>query len=173
MRNPVVRRTVAVILVGCALAACREPPALPRAPVVAEVIDGDTLTVDFGDRIETVRLLGIDTPESVDPTRPIQCFGTEATTQLAGLVPPGTPVTIERDADPRDRYGRLLAYVFRTDDGLFVNHEMLRGGFADISIYEPNTAYRTLFTKSVVGARTAETGLWGSCGGPDVPLDPP
>jgi len=67
----------------------------------------------------------------------------------------------------------LLAYIFRASDDLFVNELMLREGFADLSIYEPNSAYRPIFEDAFTRARTSEAGLWPACGGPDVPLDPP
>ena len=142
-------------------------------PTLSEVIDGDTVIVRFPNgREEAVRLLGIDTPETVDPTRPVQCFGREAAEHLGTLVPPGTPLTLERDLEARDRFGRLLAYIYRSSDGLFINAEMLRLGFADLSIFEPNTAHQPAFVAAVTTARTSSVGLWDACGGPDVPLDP-
>ena len=149
------------------------PPARPEDPLVLSVVDGDTITVLFSTgQEETVRLLGIDTPETVDPSRPVQCFGPEASAHLADVLPPGTPLLLERDLEARDRFGRLLSYVHRADDGLFVNAEMLRGGFADLSIFEPNVAYRAVLTAAATSARTGSLGLWEACGGPDVPLHP-
>lgn len=140
---------------------------------VAEIVDGDTIIVRFSSGVtERVRLLGIDTPETSDPTRPVQCFGAEATSRLTELISPGAEVRLERDVEARDQYGRLLVYVFRSSDELFVNHALVEEGFADISFYEPNTAYREVLTHAVTQARTTETGLWLSCGGPDVAIDP-
>lgn len=162
------------LLTALALTACTSISApTEEAVVVHNIIDGDTVLLRFpGGQQETVRLLGIDTPETVDPTRPVQCFGPEASTFLTELLPPGTPVDLERDVAAHDRFGRLLAYVFRSSDGLFVNVEMLRSGFADVSIFAPNTAYQEALTNAATEARTGSIGLWGACGGPDVALDP-
>ncbi len=159
-----------VMFSACSVASTIEPD---RITTLVEVIDGDTVIIRFpnGEQ-ETVRLLGIDTPETVDPTRPVQCFGREASEHLAKLLPVGTPLRLERDVDARDRFGRLLAYLYRTSDDLFVNVEMLRLGLADVSLFEPNTAHRTALIHAVTSARTGSIGLWEACGGPDVPLDP-
>jgi micrococcal nuclease len=138
------------------------------------VIDGDTVIVEFaGGAKEIVRLLGVDTPETVDPNRPAQCFGAEASTYVAMLIPPGTEVRLERDVEARDHFGRLLAYIYRRSDGLFINRDLLRLGFADLSIYPPNDTYAIDLQTVTTSARTQALGLWGACGGPDVPLDPP
>lgn len=163
------------ILVSILLAACTSRVSVPvsNEAILTNVVDGDTVVLRFGDRQEErVRLLGIDTPETVDPTRPVQCFGHEAAVYLDELLPPGTNVIVERDVEARDRFGRLLVYLYRASDDLFVNAEMLRSGFADLSIFEPNSTYRDALTVAATSARTANVGLWESCGGPDVPLDP-
>ncbi len=144
---------------------------------VVEVVDGDTLLVSFPATVsshddEIVRLLGIDTPETVDPTRPVQCFGPEASAELQRLLPVGSAIWLERDVEARDRFGRLLAYAHRGSDDLFINEALVAGGFADVSIFEPNSAYRSTLIRAVTSAKTSARGLWGSCGGPDVPLDP-
>ncbi len=138
-----------------------------------DVVDGDTIVVRFptGEE-EPIRLLGVDTPETVDPTRPVQCFGRQASNALAAMLPTGTPLRLERDVEARDRYGRLLSYVYREHDDLFINEALLRAGFADVSIYEPNNAYRNELTAAATSARTRAAGLWGACGGPDTPLNP-
>jgi micrococcal nuclease len=153
------------------IAACADPAVGP--PTVIEVVDGDTIVIEVGGATERLRLLGIDTPESVDPTRPVQCFGPEASARLAELLPPGTPIRVERDTEARDRYGRLLGYVHRADDDLFVNEALLRDGYADLLVMEPNTAYTDALRTALTAARTANAGLWGVCGGADVALDPP
>lgn len=166
------RCVLPLLLLLCACAGGDEPATL--LPVVSEVVDGDTLVVTFpAGQHEVVRLLGIDTPETVDPARPRQCFGAEASAFLTELIPPGTAVRLERDLEARDRYGRLLAYVYRADDGVFVNAELLRHGMADLSIYEPNSAYVDLLSSNLRQAKTQSAGLWGACGGPDVAIDPP
>jgi micrococcal nuclease len=143
------------------------------AATVVRVVDGDTLVVDVGGREERVRLIGIDTPESVAPGRPVECFGAEASHRLAELVPPGTVLRLERDVEPRDVYDRLLAYAFRADDDLFVNLAQVADGYAAAKAYPPNTTRRPDLDAAQRAARTAATGLWGACGGPDVTIGPP
>lgn len=140
--------------------------------VVVRVVDGDTLVADVGGHEEHVRLIGIDTPETLAPDRPVECFGAEASNRLTELLPAGTAIRLERDVEPRDRYDRLLAYVFRSDDGLFVNLAQLEGGYAEAKEYPPNTARRPELDGAERSARAAATGLWGTCGGPDTPVAP-
>jgi micrococcal nuclease len=145
------------------------PNAEPGSPVVRQVIDGDTIVVRLHGTDEKVRLLGIDTPETKDPRKPVQCFGREASAHTAELLPRGTEVRLMRDVEERDRYDRLLAYVYRVDDGLFVNLELARGGFADLLTYPPNVAHTTDFQGAVAEARREQRGLWQACGGPGRP----
>lgn len=148
-------------------------PAAPRSAeeaVVVEVVDGDTLTVRFGGVEERLRLIGIDTPESVATDRPNECFGREASDRLAQLLPVGTTVRVERDVEPRDRYDRLLGYVYRSADDLFVNHDLVAHGFAEAKAYPPNTTHEPTFEAAESLARTHNLGLWPTCGSPDVPL---
>ncbi len=135
------------------------------------MIDGDTLDLSFAGVTERVRLIGIDTPESVSTTTPDQCFGSEATEALRGLLPPDTPVTVRRDVEARDRYGRLLLYVTRTADDLAVNEWMLDNGFANAVSYPPNDGSADRFTAIETDARRRGVGLWLHCDGPDQPLD--
>jgi micrococcal nuclease len=139
--------------------------------VVREVIDGDTISVAFGPHTEDVRLIGIDTPETKHPTKPVGCYGPEASAYTAELLPSGTPVDLERDREERDVYGRLLAYVLRRSDGLFVNLELVRGGFAEILTVAPNTAHTRAFTAAAAEARQQGRGLWTACSGA-VPSGP-
>lgn len=138
--------------------------------IVVAVIDGDTIELDFAGHRERVRLLGIDAPESVHPTVPVQCFGREASAELAAALPPGTDVRVERDVDARDRYDRLLLYVYRSSDELFVNRWLVRSGLADTSFYDPNTAWAPALNVARSRARAERAGLWGHCDGPDQPL---
>lgn len=140
------------------------PFAVAPNAVVDEVIDGDTLIVAIGERHERVRLIGIDTPETVDPDRPVQCFGPEASARTADLLPPGTPVRLERDTEARDVYDRLLVYVYRSTDGLFVNLDLAAGGYADALHIEPNLAHARPIDAAVAAARAGSVGLWGACG---------
>jgi micrococcal nuclease len=145
----------------------------PANATVVQVVDGDTLVAWIGGDEENVRLIGIDTPESVARNRPVECYSAEASQRLAELLPPGTPVRLERDIEPRDRYDRLLAYVYRADDGLLVNRDQVVNGFAEASEYPPNTALSADFTAAQHQARAAATGLWGVCGHADVEIAPP
>ena len=139
--------------------------------VVERIIDGDTLVAKVADRSETVRLIGIDTPETVAPTRPVQCFGREASLHLEALLPAGTEITLVRDAEARDIYDRLLGYVVRSRDGLFVNLELVATGHAAVLNYPPNDHYADALARAEAEAVAAGRGLWSACGGPDVPLD--
>jgi micrococcal nuclease len=153
---------VALALVG----GCdRGPPAAPSvdAGVVDRVIDGDTIDVRIGGRVERVRLLGIDTPETVDPDRPVGCHGPEASALTHQLLPEGTSVRLERDEEARDPYDRLLAYVYRVNDGLFVNEAILAAGEAEILSIEPNHAYASQLAAAADAARAADLGLWADC----------
>ena len=162
----------------------RGPPAAPTAgndhaaggsgwapnATVERVVDGDTIDVLIGSRRETVRLIGIDTPESVAPTRPVQCFGKEASLHLEAMLPSGTEITLIRDVEARDVYQRLLGYVVRSHDGLFVNLELVEAGFAAVLNYPPNDHYASVLARAEADAVAAGRGLWGHCGGADVPL---
>jgi len=167
------------IVVGCAIwfrrnhpiEMLRDPsgPASAHAPQVVKVVDGDTIEVRAGGHTEKVRLLGIDTPETKDPRKPVQCFGKEASHHTTELLPVGTEVRLEPDVEERDRYDRVLAYVYRVEDGLFVNLELARGGYADLLTYPPNVAHTAEFQAAVSEARREQRGLWQACGGPGRP----
>lgn len=136
---------------------------------VVKHTDGDTLTIRLGDTDEKVRLIGIDTPETKKPGTPVECFGKEASAHIQELLPLGTAVRVERDAEARDRYGRLLAYVYRQSDGLFVNLAMVRDGYAGQLTIPPNVAHADEFTSAAREAREANRGLWSACGGNHEP----
>ncbi len=138
---------------------------------VVFVIDGDTVELNIDDQNERVRLIGIDTPETVSRSVPVQCYGAEASDALKGLLPAGSLVRIERGEEARDRYGRLLVYVYRHEDDLFVNQWLIEGGFADAVSYAPNDDYARQFDKLRSEAESAGRGLWGVCDGPDQPLE--
>lgn len=161
---------LAGFLSGCP-AQADEAATLPSEAIVEFVIDGDTVDVVVAGESERVRLIGIDTPESVSRSVPVQCFGKEASDALTGLLPPGTVLRIERDEEARDRFGRLLLYLYRSEDDLFVNEWMIQQGFADTLFFEPNTTFEGSFTRVRNDAKAADLGLWGSCDGPDQPLE--
>jgi micrococcal nuclease len=156
---------IALLLCGCARHAAASTDG--KATVV-RVIDGDTIVVRIGGHDEDVRLIGIDTPETHKPNTPVECFGPEATARMQQLLPAGTAVQLERDAEARDRYGRLLAYVYRASDGLFVERTMLDEGFAGVLAIAPNTAHRAELGAAVATAEAAGKGLWRACGGNHV-----
>ena len=157
-------RALALCTAALAGACAARPTAAPAEPArIVSVVDGDTVDVDLGGRTERVRLLGIDTPETVDPDRPVGCFGPEASARTAALLPEGTEVRLERDVEGRDHYGRLLAYVFRADDDAFVNEALVAEGYAEVLVIEPNGAYADRLRSAESAARATGTGLWGSC----------
>ena len=155
-----------------ALAGCRAAPAASAngTATVVSVTDGDTIDVDFGGHVEPVRLLGIDTPETHHPTKPVQCYGAEASARTADLLPVGSQVTLVRDVEARDRYDRLLAYVYRAEDDLFVNLSLVTDGYADTLAIAPNDAHTVELSAARNEARVAGAGLWSTCGGPGVPV---
>jgi len=143
-------------------AAAGDDGAVETNAVVERVVDGDTIDVRIDGHRERVRLIGINTPETKDPRKPVECYGPEASALTTMLLPAGTAVRLERDAEARDDYGRLLAYV-RRRDGLFVNLELARQGAAEVLSIRPNTAYADLIATTVDEARRAHRGLWAAC----------
>ncbi|WP_051324131.1 thermonuclease family protein [Candidatus Solirubrobacter pratensis] len=129
---------------------------------VVRVVDGDTVVVRAGGREERVRYIGVDTPESVKPGTRVQCFGKAAAAANRRLVA-GERVRLVGDAEARDRYGRRLAYVYRTRDGLFVNAELVRRGYAKPLMIRPNVAHAAELRRLAVSARRARLGLWSRC----------
>ncbi|HCB34214.1 MAG TPA: hypothetical protein DEP66_02640 [Acidimicrobiaceae bacterium] len=140
---------------------------MPVNAVVTKVVDGDTIEVDVDGIRTLVRFIGIDSPEKTGGYRPAECFGDTATTRLGKLIPPGTAVWLEGDEQEYDRYDRLLAYVYRSADGQFMNEYMVLDGYADKMPYEPNSTYADEFAAAATAAQVGGRGLWGECGGPD------
>jgi len=147
------------------------PAGLVPNATIHKVVDGDTVIADVSGSRENVRLIGIDTPESVARNRPNQCYGAEAGAYLKSLLPEGTAVTLILDEEPRDQYDRLLAYVIRSHDDLFINLDLVEQGYAGTLSYPPNTHYEGLLDAAAARAMLADLGLWGVCGNPDVPLE--
>lgn len=156
---PTVLATALVIVVTSGIPVMSGAPARIAAAVV-RVIDGDTIEVAIDGRQETVRLIGVDTPETVHPTIGVEPFGPEASAFTKRLLPPGTRVWLELDVQERDRYGRLLAYVY-LPDGRMLNAELLRAGLAQLLTVPPNVRYVELFTRLQREARETGRGLWG------------
>jgi len=134
---------------------------------VSSVVDGDTVKVSIGGTITTLRLIGIDTPETVDPRKPVQCFGKEASTKAKELLN-GKKVRIEKDVTQGelDKYGRLLAYIYR-EDGLFYNKYMIEQGYAHEYTYNTPYKYQTEFKAAQKSAQDNLRGLWSpdTCSG--------
>jgi len=134
--------------------------ATPEVRVVS-VLDGDTIEVAFsGGARDTVRLLGVDTPETHHPTEPVECFGPEAAAFTASRLL-GRVVTLEGDVEARDLYGRRLAYVLL--DGERFNDELLRHGYARLLVIAPNRAHAHELLDAELAAEDADRGLWGRC----------
>src|SRR4051812_9110922 len=111
-------------------------------------------------RLGRARLIGIDTPEVYGG---VECFGRRASAFAKRLLPPGTAVTWTRDAEARDRYGRALIYLVRRD-GVFVNAELARQGYATQLTIPPNVRHARTFRRLVREARDHDRGLWHACG---------
>lgn len=123
---------------------------------VVNVVDGDTIKIETG---ETVRYIGIDTPETVDPRKPVQCYGKEASDKNTQLVE-GKLVELEKDISEKDKYGRLLRYIWLGDT--LINELLVRDGYAQSSSYPPDIKYQSRFVEAQRLAREENKGLWGS-----------
>ncbi len=126
---------------------------------VTRVVDGDTIHVSVDGRREKVRYIGVDTPE---PRGGARCFAHAASAFNARLVA-GRRVRLTAGVERRDRYGRLLAYVHRLPDRLFVNGELVRRGYATVLTVAPNVARAGELARLQRVARRAGRGLWGAC----------
>lgn len=157
-------------------------PSTPTAPqpkptdestqvfTVTRVIDGDTIEILYGDTKRKIRLTGIDTPETVDPRKPVQCFGKEASGKTKSLLK-GRQVWLQKDSigDTIDKYGRLLRYIYRYPDSLFVNAELVQQGYAYAYLTYPfskSEEFKTYQAK----AEEKQLGLWSPavCGTPQT-----
>ena len=165
MFRAVVVTCIPLLICGCAQ---HSATATDGKATVVRVIDGDTVVFSISGHDEHVRLIGIDTPETKKPDHPVECFGPEASARTSELLPPGTPVRLERDVEARDRFDRLLAYVYRSSDGLFIERSLIDDGYAAPLAIAPNTAHRDELEAASAGARRRGAGLWAACGGPHV-----
>ena len=129
--------------------------------MVKRVIDGDTIELSDGRK---VRYIGIDTPETVDPRRPVGCFGKEASEKNRELVL-NKPVELEKDISETDKYQRLLRYVYVELEGkeTMVNQYLVETGFATSDTFPPDVKYQEKFRQAETEARNKNLGLWGSC----------
>jgi micrococcal nuclease len=139
-------------------AAWPDPPKDAVRAEVQRVSDGDTFVATVRGRRERVRVIGVDTPESVSPNQPDEPFGEEAS-DFAKHYLDGETVRLAGDAEPRDRYGRMLAYVW-LEDGTFWNALLVAEGYAQQLTVPPNVTYERLFRRLVAQARREDRGLW-------------
>jgi micrococcal nuclease len=139
-----------------------DPTALPRAihAQVIRVVDGDTSLMRVRGETTYVRYIGVDTPETVKPGTPVQCYGPRAHAYDHRLVA-GRTVRLAFDREREDVYGRLLAYVYA--GRRFVNAALVRGGYARTLTIPPNTAHAALFARLARQAARRGQGLWGRC----------
>jgi micrococcal nuclease len=170
------RRAILLLLLACVACAApveltvQAPATLADEPVqgerapVTRIVDGDTIEVSLGGVIEDVRLLGIDTPESVKPDSPIECFGREASAAAEAFLA-GREVTLVRDVEDRDRFGRLLRYVYVGEE--MANARLVVNGYATAYTYPPNVRHAELFVQLERAAREGDRGLWAedTCAG--------
>jgi micrococcal nuclease len=149
----------------------------PTGPItyatVVRVVDGDTIRVEIDGKEYPVRYIGIDTPETVDPRKPVQWMGPEASAANERLVD-GQQVVLEKDVSEVDRYDRLLRYIWleQPTGWLLVNLELVRTGYAHSSSYPPDVKYQDLFRQAEAQAREAELGLWSETPSPSPTASP-
>lgn len=138
------------------------PTNLKGPYMVVRVVDGDTLTVSIDGEDQTIRLIGINTPETVDPRKPIECFGKEASAEAKALLG-GRNVYLEADEsqDTYDKYQRLLAYVY-LEDGTNINKRMIENGFAYEYTYQTPYKYQAIFKATEASAKAGGKGLWAT-----------
>jgi len=148
------------LLVSCSSGATTENEVLIT---ILKVVDGDTVDIEIDGHTERVRLIGVNTPETKHPTKPIECFGPEASAYLTQLLPKGTTVRIERDVEARDRYGRMLLYLYLGSNDLFINLDLVARGYGTPMSIEPNTFHRNDFVRAAAQAEAANVGLWKAC----------
>ncbi|MBI2022099.1 thermonuclease family protein [Candidatus Daviesbacteria bacterium] len=132
---------------------------------VTKVIDGDTIEIDDSGQPKKLRYIGVNTPETVDPRKAVECFGKEASNENKRLIE-GQKVILEKDVSETDRFDRFLRYVFlKLDDGslLFINDYLVRQGFAYASTYPPDVKYQEKFAEAEKEARDNNRGLWSKC----------
>ncbi|OBF91070.1 hypothetical protein A5791_15885 [Mycobacterium sp. 852002-51163_SCH5372311] len=142
------------------------PPGLQGPVAVTKVVDGDTIWVNNNGKRQKVRMIGIDTPETVNPRKPVQCFALEASVQAQAILG-GQSVYLETDPsqDVVDKYGRTLAYVW-TSSGRLFNLDMIADGYAHEYTYYVPYRYQQDFKAAQSDARAQERGLWSPTGCP-------
>jgi micrococcal nuclease len=175
-------KRLALLLVIAAVGGCRPVPtstpasdpvpvtARGEAATVVSITDGDTFRARLPGQPEgkstPVRLIGVDTPETRKPNSPVECYGPEASAELAALIPVGSTVWLTYDKERTDRYDRTLAYVaVVVADGaeVDVNATMVSRGAAIAKRYPPNTANAEAYERAQAAAKADRLGLWGAC----------
>jgi len=140
--------------------------------LVERVLDGDTFVAKVGWHDITVRMLGIDTPETVDPRKPEQCYGKEASNETKSLLSgKSVHLKLNPNREEKDRYGRYLAFVYL--DGVMINQLLLENGFAREYTYGKAYMFQKEFKKIEEQTRKTEKGLWGECVMPDYKISKP
>ncbi len=154
------------------LAFLSSPLHAQQTTTVVRIVDGDTLKIRYWGKDESIRLIGIDTPESRvnkkakrdakrsgQDIKTITSMGKRATEYVESLVKPGDLITIELDAQERDRYDRLLGYVYLSN-GKMLNEEIVKAGYANVMTILPNVKYQDRFLRAYKEARKKRRGLW-------------
>jgi micrococcal nuclease len=152
-----------LLVQGCASGAGDDPSLTAGQSVMARVVrvvDGDTIVASVDGHDEYVRYIGVDTPETVKPDTPVQCYGARASDENHRLVE-GRTVRLVFDREQRDDYGRLLAYVYA--GSRFVNGTLVRGGYARTLAIAPNTSHAAQLQRLAERAARGARGLWGAC----------
>jgi micrococcal nuclease len=151
-----------LLIAGCALDQRRDTAREPAGAVasVTRVIDGDTIEVEIGGRRDTVRYIGVDTPETVKQGTPVQCLGPQASAFNHRLVD-GKQIRLRFDRELRDDYGRLLAYVYA--GRRMINAALVRRGYARTLTIAPNTQFAARLQRLEMRAGRIGRGIWGAC----------
>ncbi len=164
--RPLLVLPLALLLAACGLDNATSSPPRSTAPgsradaTVTRVVDGDTIHVMLDGVETTIRFIGVDTPETVAPGQPIECYGPEASRFTTARLT-GSDVELEFDRDLIDPYDRTLAYVWL--DGRLFNEALVRQGFAEAKAYPPNVAYQDELDAAESRARADRRGMWGAC----------
>lgn len=162
---------ITALIIGSSLFEARKvnekllDPDLSQEFTVTKVVDGDTIDVKQDDQVARIRYIGMNTPETVKPNSPIECFGKEASNYNKSLLE-GKKVVLESDIEDTDKNGRLLRYVyFRDDSGklIMINKKLVEDGYAYAASYPPNVKYQEIFRVAEKEAREAKRGLWRTC----------
>ena len=171
VRSPAITPTVA-IATSLKPSSVVEPVVRGPDAKVTRVIDGDTIEITLGGQMDRVRLILVDTPETVAPGQPVGCFGPEASAFTKSLLTVGLIVTLEKDVSERDRFDRLLRYVY-LPDGRMLNEVLIAEGYAQVATFPPDVKYVDRMLAAQRAARDAGKGLWTACAAGPPATTPP